>query len=225
MKPHQQYIDDLIEDGESYCQDFKYHVSTARKIAKTLVAFANTFGGKLLIGVKDNGKVIGIESDEERYMIETAARYYCHPQVNFTIQDWIYDGKTVLEVNIPQSTQKPHYVKDEDEKWWVYVRVNDKNKFANRVVIEFLKRKQNEKSTFIQYSKKENLLLDFLNANNQITIKKFVKIARLKPRIAENILINLSAIGVIQINHNEKHFYYTLRTNESRKNPESLFWA
>ncbi|WP_302323539.1 helix-turn-helix domain-containing protein, partial [Bacteroides caecimuris] len=47
------YIHALIAEGEHQQQDFKFEISDARKIAKTLSAFANTDGGRLLIGVKD----------------------------------------------------------------------------------------------------------------------------------------------------------------------------
>ena len=47
----------LIAQGEHQQQDFKYEISDVRKIARTLSAFANTDGGRLLIGVKDNGKI------------------------------------------------------------------------------------------------------------------------------------------------------------------------
>ena len=68
-----QYIHALIAEGEHQQQDFKFEISDARKIAKTLSAFSNTDGGRLLIGVKDNGKIAGVRSDEEQYMIEAAA--------------------------------------------------------------------------------------------------------------------------------------------------------
>ena len=70
----------LIAEGEHQQQDFKFEISDARKIAKTLSAFANTDGGKLLIGVKDNGKIAGVRSDEEQYMIEAAARTLLQPR-------------------------------------------------------------------------------------------------------------------------------------------------
>ena len=63
------YIHALIAEGEHQQQDFKFEISDARKIAKTLSAFANTDGGRLLIGVKDNGKIAGVRSEEEKYMI------------------------------------------------------------------------------------------------------------------------------------------------------------
>jgi len=60
----------LIAQGEHQQLDFKFEISDAAKIARSLVAFANTDGGKLLIGVKDNGVIAGVRSEEEKFMIE-----------------------------------------------------------------------------------------------------------------------------------------------------------
>ena len=62
------YIQRLISEGEHVHQDFKFEISDARKIAKSISAFANTEGGRLLVGVKDNGKIAGVRSEEEIYM-------------------------------------------------------------------------------------------------------------------------------------------------------------
>ena len=102
-----QYIHALIAEGEHQQQDFKFEISDARKIAKTLSAFANTDGGKLLIGVKDNGKIAGVRSDEEQYMIEAAAGLYCSPEVNYTMQTYLVEGRSVLVVQIEESDRKP----------------------------------------------------------------------------------------------------------------------
>ena len=56
------YIHRLISEGEHVHQDFKFEISDARKIAKSISAFANTEGGRLLVGVKDNGKIAGVRS-------------------------------------------------------------------------------------------------------------------------------------------------------------------
>lgn len=57
-------IEALIEQGEHQQLDFKFEVSDSKKIARTLSAFANTDGGRLLIGVKDNGNISGVRSEE-----------------------------------------------------------------------------------------------------------------------------------------------------------------
>ena len=77
-------------------QDFKFEISDARKIARSISAFANTEGGRLLVGVKDNGKIAGIRSEEEIYMIEAAASMYCQPQVEIETKTYIVEGRTVL---------------------------------------------------------------------------------------------------------------------------------
>ena len=96
-------IEALIEQGEHQQLDFKFEVSDSKKIARTLSAFANTDGGRLLIGVKDNGAISGVRSEEEYYMIEAASKMYTHPEVPFTAKRWDVNGKTVLEVYIAPS--------------------------------------------------------------------------------------------------------------------------
>ena len=88
------YIHTLIAEGEHQQQDFKFEISDARKIAKTLSAFANTDGGRLLIGVKDNGRIAGVRSEEEKYMIEAAAQLYCIPEIDYTLQTYISGRQT-----------------------------------------------------------------------------------------------------------------------------------
>ena len=60
----------MIAEGEHQQQDFKTRIDDSRKIARTLVAFANADGGRLLVGVKDNGTVSGVRVDEELHMVK-----------------------------------------------------------------------------------------------------------------------------------------------------------
>src|SRR3712207_5929821 len=132
MKPFtdSDYIHALIAEGEHQQQDFKFEISDARKIAKTLSAFANTDGGRLLIGVKDNGRIAGVRSEEEKYMIEAAAQFYCTPKVQYTIRTYIVEGRQVLLASIDESSQKPVYAKDESGKPLAYLRIQDENILA-----------------------------------------------------------------------------------------------
>ena len=76
------YIRSLINEGEHQQQDFKYRVSDAMKLAKSVSAFANTDGGRLLIGVRDDGHMSGVRDEEEIYMMHQAAYRYCRPQAS-----------------------------------------------------------------------------------------------------------------------------------------------
>lgn len=194
-----QYINQLIQSGEGQKLDFKFEINDAKKIAKTLSAFSNTNGGKLLIGVKDNGKISGIQSDEEAYMVESAAALFCRPEVSFRLKKWFVDGKCVLEVNIPQSKSRPHFAKDDKGKWMAYVRVGDQNMQANRVLVSVWKNQSKKISAFISFKREEQVLIDYLEQYGEISFTKFLKIARISRRQAENILVNLILMNAIEI--------------------------
>ena len=116
-----------IANGENESLDFKQTISDAHKIAKTIVAFANHKGGTLLIGVRDNGSICGTRSEDDKYMLELAGHFYCEPKIDIAVKEHEIDGKTVLEATIEAGQNKPYYAKDQDGKWWVYYRVNDKS--------------------------------------------------------------------------------------------------
>ena len=76
--------------------------------------------------MKDNGKIAGVRSDEEQYMIEAAAGLYCSPEVNYTMQTYLVEGRSVLVVQIEESDRKPVYAKDETGKYLAYLRIKMK---------------------------------------------------------------------------------------------------
>lgn len=204
------HIKNLIEQGENQQLDFKFAVTDARKIARSLAAFANTDGGRLLIGVKDNGKVAGVRSEEEYFMLEAAATMYCTPAVYFETVEWNIEGKRVLEVIIPKSDKKPHYAPQSPEKPMVYVRVDDQNLLANSVLLKVWLREKKQRGTRLQYTDSEKLLLEYLRQNQRITLLEFRKMAAITRRKAETILVNFILLKVISIHITEQGTYYTL---------------
>ena len=124
----------MIAEGEHQQQDFKTRIDDSRKIARTLVAFANSDGGRLLIGVKDNGTVSGVRVDEELHMVEAAAELYCKPTIEFRSQVWKADVRSVLEVVVEPSRHRPHRSEDEEGQWNAYLRLEDENIRANAVL-------------------------------------------------------------------------------------------
>jgi predicted HTH transcriptional regulator len=213
MKLNVNPIFKLIAQGEHQTQDFKYCINDSRKIAKSLVAFANTDGGRLLIGVKDNGKIIGVRSDEEYYMVEAAAKIYSNPKIDFTTQQWDVDGKIVLEVLIDPSLLKPHFAQDETGNWVALIRKNDENILANNVLLKSWKLEQSKKGLFFKYDEPRKKLIDHLNQYHTITLSKFVKIAQITRKQAENILAELLFIKCINARFDEIPVNYRLNQN------------
>jgi predicted HTH transcriptional regulator len=210
----------LIQQGEHQQQDFKYCISDSRKIARSLVAFANTDGGRLLVGVKDNGRIAGVRSEEEYYMVESAAKIYSNPAISFTTQQHFIEGKTVLEVNIEPSPEKPHFAKDDEGKWWAYFRKNDENRLANKIMIEVWKRQKSPEGILISYTEAEKCLLDYLESNEKISVSKFSRIAHSSYKKAEQIIINFRTLNILKDSYNDARIDYSLNENFDRNHWE-----
>lgn len=201
----------LILEGENVSLDFKKTISSAEKIAKTLVAFANNKGGKLLIGVADDGAIKGVKSEEEeKYMINKAAHQLCKPAIEPKFEEVYLDGKVVLVVDIPQSDSKPHYAMDENKKWWVYFRVKDKSILASKIIVDVLKQGNRETGQLIAYSEHEKKLLQYLEEHGRITLKEYSKLTRSAYKKAQKIMVSLILTGVILPHTSEKEEYFTV---------------
>jgi predicted HTH transcriptional regulator len=205
------YIRQLISQGESQTLDFKFEINDASKIARSLVAFSNTDGGKLLIGVKDNGNIAGIHSEEEYYMMEAAAQLYCKPEVPFTFRRWDMEGKTILEVDIPKARNRPYFARTSEGKWLAYIRVKDQNLLANRVLLKVWEKEKSNKGTWIRYGESEKILLEYLQKHPHITLSKFSRIARITMKLAEEILVNMILPGILEMEFTEKTVFYHLK--------------
>jgi predicted HTH transcriptional regulator len=200
----------LILEGENVSLDFKKTISSSEKIAKTLVAFANNRGGKLLIGVADDGSIKGVKSeDEEKYMITKAAHVFCKPAIEPKFEEVYIDSKVILVVEIPKSDTKPHYAMDENQKWWVYFRVKDKSVLASKIIVDVLKEAHKETGQLISYSEHEKKLLTYLAVHGRITLKEYSKLTRSAYKKAQKTIVSLILTGVILPHTSEKEEYFT----------------
>ena len=200
----------LIIEGEGVSLDFKKTITSCEKIARTMVSFANNKGGRLLIGVYDDGTIKGVKSeDEERYMITKAAHFYIRPALEPVFEEIYVDDKLVLVVEIKPGEEKPYYALAEDGKWWVYIRIKDKSVLASKIVVDVLKRSGHDDGVMIEYSDKEKALLEYLEHNERINIKEYCELLKLSRKGAQRILVNLALSGVIKIHTTEKEEYYT----------------
>jgi predicted HTH transcriptional regulator len=203
-------IKKLIFDGEGVTLDFKKTITSCEKIARTMVSFANNKGGRLLIGVADDGSIKGVKSeDEERYMITRAAQMFAKPVLDPVFEEVYIDDKLVLVVEIPESDTKPHYALAEDCKWWVYVRVKDKSVLASKIVVDVLRHSADKNGILIEYSTKEKALLEYLAERERINVPEYCKLLKLSRRSAQRILVNMVLSGVIKVHTTEKEEYYT----------------
>lgn len=204
------HIKKLISEGEHQMLDFKFEISDSKKIARSMVAFANTDGGRLLIGVKDNGNISGIKSEEEKYMIQTASEIYCKPAVEYVAKEWNINGKTVLEIIIPKSKYHKHKAPDHNNKYKVYIRVKDQNIIANNILLKIWKYQNNKQNIKVTFTDAEKFLLRYLSENENITLEEFIDKAKINKKEGERILVDFTLINLIKVEITEKVIFFSL---------------
>ncbi len=205
----------LISEGENFKIEFKRQFSGIEKIAKELIAFANTKGGMILFGVDDDGTIYGVESEKsEMALIYEASRRYCEPPIEPIVQVIELNGKDIVVAIIEESRKKPHRLQDykdiisRDAR--VYIRINDKSVIASREVVKILESESPDSEPLsIIIGENERRLFKYLEDNPRVTVKEFAKIVNISERRASRILVNLVRAGVIRIHTEEKFEYFT----------------
>lgn len=193
------YIHSLIMEGEHEHQDFKFAITDAAKIAHSISAFANNDGGRLLVGVKDNGNIAGVRSDEDIYVIEQAAQMFCNPPQEVKITAFRVDnGAVVLRADILKADSRPVYSKSVDGTWRAYYRVKDENIVAHPVMVKAWRHvAEAEVGMVFSLSEKETALLDYLDEWGMTTVEDYMTGTHISRAAAEDIVVKLYAVGVI----------------------------
>ena len=189
----------LIAQGEHQQQDFKYEISDARKIARTLSAFANTDGGRLLIGVKDNGKIAGVRSDEEIYMVEAAAALYCVPSVECRMSIHRVEGHNVVIAEVERSEKLPVRARLDDDSLCAFVRIADENIVASPVQMALWREEGRDRGAVLPFTEREHTLLQLLtDAPDPLTLNRFSRLGRLPRHRAVQLLAQFIRFGLVE---------------------------
>jgi len=201
---------ELMERGEGLNVEFKQRFSSYEKIAKEMIAFANTRGGFILIGVDDDKSLYGIESEKSDIeLVKESAQKYCEPPVEIIIDHIEINKKDLLIIDVPESKKKPHriqdYKKDLDlNSTQVYVRINDKSVLASKEMIKILQTQSSGKSLekYVD-GDQEKIVFDYLDKKEKINVKELSKHANISERRASRTLIKLTRANILLIHQKE----------------------
>ncbi len=218
-----EYIRKLIVQGENQQLDFKFEISDSKKIARTLVAFANTDGGRLLVGVKDNGAIAGVRSEEEYYMIEAAAQLFCKPEIVFQTKEWDVDGKLVLEVFVPKSRNLKHKAPAKENDYKVFVRVKDQNILADPILLQYWKLEQSDNVVNINFTEPEMLLLQYVDQHGSISRNELMNTAGIGKKQAERMILNFMLMGILELKLTERETRFVLVSHDILKSIATHF--
>lgn len=184
-------IIEQIKKGEGKTIEFKEIVPSAEKLSKTVVSFANMAGGKMIIGVSDAGKIIGIDDFDITMQMDRISNILhdtIHPMIIPDIYTYTVEEKTLLVIEVYPSQLKPHFLKNIGKADGTYIRVGATNKKADFEYIQELERQKLNISFDEDVASEQNEDFDFnalintlkANFNRDIEQKDLVNLKLLK---------------------------------------------
>ncbi len=203
---NRKHVLELIEEGENLQCEFKRHFTTPEKIAREIIAFANTKGGYVIFGVDDDKEVVGVDSEKsESEMIKDAAENYCEPPLDYLIDFVELYGKELVVVSIPESDNKPHRLQDyqnefDINKAVVLVRINDKSVQASKEMVRIL-RAHSADLSLKKYTigQTEKMVFEYLGKYERISVKELSNLVNISERRASRTLVKMVRANLLLI--------------------------
>ncbi|GEM_PF-3325628 len=201
-------LKDILSAGENLHQAFFENCDDSLEVARTLCAFSNTEGGTLYFGIKKNGKITGVDPEQERHNILILIKEKCEKikDINFHISQ---DGfKLVLEVNVLSSFHKPIHVLNFNLNE-IYIRNGNLNIKANKIIQNFWKYSVNKYLKTEVLSENELEVLNFIMLNPFSSLNKIHKGISFSMDTIDFIIVRLLYCKMIQMNmfDNRCEFY------------------
>jgi predicted HTH transcriptional regulator len=198
---------ELVRRGESQGLEFKLKATHPEKIIREVVAFANTDGGTLLVGVGDDKSIPGLKfADDDEFSLCRAIEKHCFPEIHYILERVaVSDEREVLVFRIPKSDVRPHYVTFDPNQVErkVYVRLNDKSIQASKEVRQIIKWEDRAQNVKFTYGRKEGILMKYLDEHPGITVEGFSKVAQIPLWMASKTLITLVLANVLKFRPDE----------------------
>ncbi len=205
-----------VSFGEGQHIEFKRRAPRPERIAKEVIALANARGGKLFVGVDDDGTIRGVRDvAEETFAFRQALAAHCDPPVPYTMEQVALTHKReVLVVDVPESGAKPHYLvgaaNGTGRSRTPYVRVADQSIEASREAVRLMKHERAPGDVRFEFGDKERVLMRYLDRHEQITVEGFARLVDIPKRRASQTLVLLAKANLLQLHPREGNDYFTL---------------
>jgi len=205
----------LADQGEGLTLEFKKKANHPEKIVKELVAFANTAGGKLLLGVDDDGTASGVRSIEgELFTVEEAIHKFIRPKLSYEKEIIrVNEKKGIAVISIAAGQGKVFAVKEDPSKKYgiTYVRKADESLQASKEMREIIERRYKKKDIQFTFDEKVKTAIRLVEENGSTTLQDFVREANISKFIASRVLIRLVLANVLDVEPAALHDRYILK--------------
>ncbi len=220
----------LLVSGEGEQLEFKKTLTHPHKIARTLVAFANTSGGTVLIGVLDNGRAVGVrDAQEERYALRQA-QLLTDPEVPLLIDEIelpdtesTHAEAVIVRARVLESGRKPHRVNVQPRapkpEWQVYVRSGAESVQTSPLMEKVLRHEplpgasSNRLTAVEALTRHETAVLAMFTQLPRITVANVRKLLNLSEHRARQLLLRLTLRGQLLEHTREREPFWTRRGN------------
>lgn len=208
-------LEQLVDLGEGISLEFKRKVPRPERIAKEIVALANTKGGRIVLGVSDDGTIRGVDdASEEEFLLRQATEAHCRPPVDYqTERVVVAPRQDVIVVTIPESQNKPHFVVGEPStngEGPAYVRVEEKSMEASDETVALLRDEEKETGVTFEFGETESLLMRYLDDYGRITTAELAQLADISPERASQTLLRLAKADLLRLHTSSEGDYFTL---------------
>lgn len=191
-------LERLVRNGEGLHVEFKRKANHPDKIARELVAFLNTEGGILLIGVDDDRTIYGCKSaEEDEFELNAYFEAHCVPRARFRVEPIrVNTHRVVLAYHIRPGRQKPYFVRENGVKT-AYIRVADMSITASREMTEVLRR--GRANVQFAYGEVERSLMALLDNTPNLSFAQISQHLALSERDTSKLLVTLVCAGILHI--------------------------
>lgn len=202
----------LVHGGENESVEFKRKVTHPEKVIREAVAFANSKGGVLLVGVDDNQTIPGLKhADEEDFLMQKALKELCRPKLSYeTLVIKLNEKRSVLCYQINASANKPHYAFEKKYHKYgkAFIRVKDRSIQASAEIRKILKFSNQPVDTHFSYGENEKSLFNYLRDHDYITLNQFKELTGLKGSECSAIMVKMVLANVLKIEPKELEDWY-----------------
>lgn len=193
-------------EPESSTLEFKESLPKNNQIVKTIVGFCNQNGGKIIIGVKDNGFIVGMSDEEAQNVMEYLDKLIFEataPPIIPRIYTQLIGDKTILIIEVSPGMNRPYYVREGTHAKDVYVRLGRSTLLAKPDMIEELKwqsRGLTYDSMALYHYKESDL--------DERAIKSFFKERKGSKKLPDDLKTAMVAYNILA--HEHGHYYPTV---------------
>lgn len=194
-------VQSLVAQGEGQHLEFKHKLPEWPKLMREIVAFANTDGGTVLIGVEDNGAITGLKDPREiQEALLLHLPEWVRPRLELrTVVIPLTHNRAVVAIEVPRSKIKPHFALENplDTKGTALIRLADSSVRASKETLELLRYEGRERNMKVEYGEKERILMQHLASEPSITVHRFSELASIPNAVASRTLVHLVKANVL----------------------------